>query len=865
MELFANLALGMATALKPANLAFALVGSLIGTLIGVLPGIGPLATLSMLLPITFYLEPITALIMLSAIYYGAQYGGSTTAILVNLPGESSSVVTCIDGHEMARQGRAGSALAIAALGSFFAGSVATVVIAALVTPLTALAITFSAAEYFSLMVLGLVAAVVMARGSVAKALAMIVIGLLLGLVGTDIHTGLQRFTFGSAELFDGIDFVSIAVGIFGFGSIIASLEKGEDAQTVSVLRAKLQRLWPTREDFRLAWPASLRGTILGCLLGVLPGGGAVLSSFAAYSLERKLAKDPARFGNGAVEGVAGPESANNAGAQTAFIPMLTLGIPPNAVMAVMIGAMMIHGIRPGPEVLEQRPDLFWGLIASMWIGNAMLVDHQSAADRMWVRLLRVPVSAAVPGDPAVQQHRHLQRAQQQLRGRARGGLRRVRLPAVQARLRAGAARAGFRARPDAGGEVAHRHAARTRQSDHVPAATDQRRPAADGGRVARRRCCCRKSARGGRRRFRSSAATPRACRKLERGGLWRVINAAQESRAMAKVGSLVAAVAVVAALAITSGAQAKGGGHGRGGGGHHAGGHGKIHFGGGRHHVRMHRGFSRHAFHRPRLGRGARHADRLMMRGRHGPHGWPARYTTGGQRSRRHSAHTHTIDSAIRTALPAGLAASFLARPAARAVAWPGPLFWSHGGDDVFWPTAYDAAFWDYGTADMLGGILLAAYGGRSRYAAPRRGLRDDRAFAREEDAGAILCRDQPSDLTNLAAVEQEIRPTEAQRTAFDQLRTTEAAATEIIRGACPVNIPPSPTARREVMAQWVDAILVAVRMVRPPLEASTARSTTSRRRGRFTILGQRRERGDTAQACVGGWRSARRFGQRAG
>ncbi len=396
MDLFANLALGMATALKPMNLAFALLGSLIGTLIGVLPGIGPLATLSMLLPITFYLEPITALIMLSAIYYGAQYGGSTTAILVNLPGESSAVVTCIDGHEMARQGRAGSALAVAALGSFFAGSVATIVIAALVTPLTALAVTFTAAEYFSLMVLGLVAAVVMARGSVAKALAMIVIGLLFGLVGTDVHTGLQRFTFGAPDLFDGIDFVSIAVGIFGFGSIIASLEKGEDAQTVSVLKAKIQRLWPTREDFRLAWPASVRGTILGCVLGVLPGGGAVLSAFAAYSLERKLAKDPTRFGNGAVEGVAGPESANNAGAQTAFIPMLTLGIPPNAVMAVMIGAMMIHGIRPGPEVLDQRPELFWGLIASMWMGNAMLVIINLPLIGLWVRLLRVPYRLLFP-------------------------------------------------------------------------------------------------------------------------------------------------------------------------------------------------------------------------------------------------------------------------------------------------------------------------------------------------------------------------------------------------------------------------------------------------------------------------------------
>ena len=396
MDVFANLALGMATALKPANLAFALVGSLIGTLIGVLPGIGPLATLSMLLPITFYLEPITALIMLSAIYYGAQYGGSTTAILVNLPGESSSVVTCIDGHEMARQGRAGSALAVAALCSFFAGSVATLVIAALVTPLTALAITFTAAEYFALMVLGLVAAVVMARGSVAKALAMIVVGLLLGLVGTDIHTGLQRFTFGAADLFDGIDFVVVAVGIFGFGSIIASLEKGEDAQSVSVLQAKIQHLWPTRDDFRLAWPASVRGTLLGCVLGVLPGGGAVLSAFASYSLERKLAKEPERFGKGAVEGVAGPESANNAGAQTAFIPMLTLGIPPNAVMAVMIGAMMIHGIRPGPEVLDQRPDLFWGLIASMWLGNAMLVVINLPLIGVWVRLLRVPYRLLFP-------------------------------------------------------------------------------------------------------------------------------------------------------------------------------------------------------------------------------------------------------------------------------------------------------------------------------------------------------------------------------------------------------------------------------------------------------------------------------------
>jgi TctA family transporter len=396
VDIFAHLALGLSAALQPVNIGFALLGALIGTLIGVLPGIGPLATLSMLLPITFYLEPITALIMLAAIYYGAQYGGSTTAILVNLPGESSAVVTCIDGHQMARQGRAGAALAIAALGSLFAGCIATVVIAALVFPLTALAVSFSAAEYFALMVLGLIAAVIMARGSVAKALAMIIIGLLLGLVGTDVHTGLQRFTFGAADLFDGLDFVCVAVGIFGLGSIIANLEEGQDGQTTSVLKQKIRGLWPTRDDFRRAWPASVRGTALGCILGVLPGGGAILSSFASYSLERKLAKEPARFGNGAVEGVAGPESANNAGAQTAFIPMLTLGIPPNPVMAVMIGALMIHGIRPGPEVLDQNPQLFWGLIASMWVGNLMLVVINLPLIGLWVRLLRLPYRLLFP-------------------------------------------------------------------------------------------------------------------------------------------------------------------------------------------------------------------------------------------------------------------------------------------------------------------------------------------------------------------------------------------------------------------------------------------------------------------------------------
>ncbi|MCC6889165.1 MAG: tripartite tricarboxylate transporter permease [Hyphomicrobiales bacterium] len=396
MDLIANIGLGLSVAAQPNNVLFAFIGALIGTLIGVLPGLGPLATLSMLLPITYYLQPVTALIMLAGIYYGAQYGGSTTAILVNLPGESSSVVTTIDGHQMALQGRAGSALAVAGLGSFFAGTVATLVIAALVQPLTELALTFGAAEYFSLMVLGLVAAVVMSRGGIAKALAMIVLGLLLGLIGTDVHSGIQRYTFGVPELFDGLDFVIVAVGMFGLGSIIVSLEAKEDAQSISVLKEKISRLWPSREDFRLAWPAAMRGTALGCVLGVLPGGGAVLSSFAAYSIERKLAKDPSRFGKGAVEGVAGPESANNAGAQTAFIPMLTLGIPPNPVMALMVGAMMIHGVRPGPQVLEQRPDIFWGLIASMWIGNLMLIVINLPMIGIWVRLLRVPYRILFP-------------------------------------------------------------------------------------------------------------------------------------------------------------------------------------------------------------------------------------------------------------------------------------------------------------------------------------------------------------------------------------------------------------------------------------------------------------------------------------
>jgi putative tricarboxylic transport membrane protein len=388
MELLNNLSTGFGVAATPANLGFALAGALIGTLIGVLPGIGPIATIAMLLPLTFHLEPVSGLIMLAGIFYGAQYGGSTTAILVNLPGETSSVVTCIDGHQMARQGRAGSALAIAALGSFFAGTVSTAVIATFAPPLAKVGQSFGAPEYFALMVLGLVAAVVLAHGSVVKAVAMIILGLLFGLVGTDGNTGADRFTLGLTVLSDGIDFAVLAIGVFGVGEIISNLASPDPGR--SILMAKITRLWPTGEDFRRAWPAVLRGTALGSILGVLPGGGATLSSFAAYVLEKKLASDPFRFGHGAVEGVAGPESANNAGAQTSFIPMLTLGIPGNAVMALMIGAMTIHGIQPGPQVMTERPQLFWGMVASMWIGNLMLLVINLPLIGMWVQLLKVP-------------------------------------------------------------------------------------------------------------------------------------------------------------------------------------------------------------------------------------------------------------------------------------------------------------------------------------------------------------------------------------------------------------------------------------------------------------------------------------------
>ncbi|QQS11835.1 MAG: tripartite tricarboxylate transporter permease [Rhodospirillales bacterium] len=393
MEVLDNLVLGFSIALTFQNLLYCLIGCVVGTLIGVLPGIGPVATIAMLLPLTFHLPPTSALIMLAGIYYGAQYGGSTTAILVNLPGEASSVVTALDGYKMAQKGRAGAALSISAVGSFFAGTVGTILIVLFAPALTAMAQKFGPAEYCSLMALGLVAAVVLASGSVIKAISMVFLGLLVGLIGTDVNTGAQRFTFNIPELSDGIDFAPIAMGLFGIAEIIANLEKRIN-RTVGAMR--IDSLWPTRDEIRQAIPAVLRGTTLGSLLGVLPGGGPTLGAFSAYTLEKKLSKHPEEFGKGAVAGVAAPEAANNAAAQTSFIPMLTLGIPSNAVMALMVGAMIIQGIQPGPEVMTKKPDLFWGMIASMWVGNAMLVIINLPLIGIWVRLLTVPYRFLYP-------------------------------------------------------------------------------------------------------------------------------------------------------------------------------------------------------------------------------------------------------------------------------------------------------------------------------------------------------------------------------------------------------------------------------------------------------------------------------------
>lgn len=395
--LFANLALGFATAVSLQNLAYCFAGVLIGTLVGVLPGIGPLAAIAMLLPATFTLPPVGALIMLAGIYYGTQYGGSTTSILVKLPGESASVVTCLDGYEMAKKGRAGPALAIAALGSFFAGTVCTLLIALVGPPLAQLALRFGAPDYFSLMALGLIACAALSSGSVLKAIAMTFVGLLLGMVGNDVNSGMPRFTFGIAQLSDGLSFVVVAMGLFGFAEILANLERarrGDDGR--GLLARKIEHLYPTRQDLRLSAGPVLRGTAIGAFFGALPGAGATISAFSSYAVEKKLSRHPQRFGTGEIQGVAGPEAANNAAAQCAFIPTLTLGVPGSGTMALILGALIVHGIAPGPQVMTQRPDLFWGLIASMWLGNAMLLVLNLPLVGLWVRLLSVPYRFLFP-------------------------------------------------------------------------------------------------------------------------------------------------------------------------------------------------------------------------------------------------------------------------------------------------------------------------------------------------------------------------------------------------------------------------------------------------------------------------------------
>ncbi|UZG42684.1 tripartite tricarboxylate transporter permease [Caldimonas thermodepolymerans] len=393
MELLQHLAFGFEVALSPGNLLYCFVGVLLGTVVGVLPGLGPVATIAMLLPLTFSMEPATGVIMLAGIYYGAQYGGSTTAILLNLPGESSSVVTALDGNRMARQGRGGAALTIAALGSFFAGCVSTALIALFAPALSDFALEFGPADYFALVLFGLIASVVLAQGPVIKAVAMIVVGMLVGVVGTDISTNVPRYTFGFGELTDGIGFVAVSMGLYGIADIFVNLRHSTaapvDAATVGPLRL-------TREEWRASAAPVLRGTALGSFLGILPGGGAMLASFCAYTLEKKLAADPTRFGQGAIEGVAAPEAANNAGAQTSFVPLLTLGLPSNALMAMVIGALLVQGITPGPQLLAEQPAIFWGVIASMWIGNAMLVVLNLPMVGLWVRVLTVPYRLLFP-------------------------------------------------------------------------------------------------------------------------------------------------------------------------------------------------------------------------------------------------------------------------------------------------------------------------------------------------------------------------------------------------------------------------------------------------------------------------------------
>ena len=393
MDLLNNTITGFAVAIQPVNLLFCFMGVLFGTLIGVLPGIGPMGAIALLLPSTFYISPVSALIMLAGIYYGAMYGGSTTSILVNIPGESASVVTCIDGHEMAKNGRAGPALGIAAFGSFIAGTLSLFLLIFLAHLLAKSALKFGPPEYFSLMFLGLTILVYLANGPIIKALIMAALGLILGIVGTDLISGRARFTFGITELNDGIGVIPIIMGLFGISEVLMNVEKKIRRE---MPKTKIRGLLPDLEDWKKSIGPIFRGSILGFFLGILPGGGAMVSSFASYALEKKVSKHPERFGKGAIEGVAGPESANNAATEGAFVPLLTLGIPSNPVMALMLGALIIHGLQPGPLLMKDQPQLFWGTIMSMYVGNAMLLILNLPLIGLWVQVLRVPYPILFP-------------------------------------------------------------------------------------------------------------------------------------------------------------------------------------------------------------------------------------------------------------------------------------------------------------------------------------------------------------------------------------------------------------------------------------------------------------------------------------
>ena len=393
MDFLGNMIIGFGVAFQPTNLMFCFLGCFVGTLIGVLPGIGPVGTMAILLPVTYGINPTTAIIMLAGIYYGAQYGGSTTSILVNIPGEAASVITTLDGYQMALQGRAGPALGIAAFGSFIAGTFGVIGLMLLAPPLVSVALRFGPPEYFSLMILGFVVLTYLAQKSMAKALLTAGVGIILGTIGLDTMTGMPRFTFNVPELLDGIGLAPLAMGLFGISEILLNVEKRIKQELITT---NVRNLFPNLEDWRRSIWAILRGTGAGFFLGILPGGGAVLSSFVSYALEKRISKHPEQFGKGAIEGVAAPESANNSAAQGAFIPLLTLGIPANVVMAILLGALMIHNITPGPMLVKEHPQLFWGVITSMYLGNIMLLVLNLPLIGLWVQLLRVPYSLLFP-------------------------------------------------------------------------------------------------------------------------------------------------------------------------------------------------------------------------------------------------------------------------------------------------------------------------------------------------------------------------------------------------------------------------------------------------------------------------------------